>query len=452
MRKFLFKRYKRYTGTREKYFNVKKIEKYSCSELENYRLQRLEEIIRYADNNVPYYQSLFSSSGIIQGGRFCIENFTNLPLLGKDDIRNNFGEMTSRLLNTRRWKYKTTGGSTGQPLKVIHDDERIRWVNAVKDLRNEWCRVRFGDPKVRIWGSERDLFYGKESLKVRLNRWVTNTIWLNAFTLTPDKMNEFVQAINAKKPKQIKGYTTCLYELALFIEKNRLKIISPDSIVCSAGTVTDTVRQKIETVFRSRVFNSYGSREIQAMAFECERHNGLHVMSPIVHMEIVDKQGKPTMPGEIGEVILTPYFNFAMPLLRYRIGDMATWSDIEQCSCGCQWPLIKNIEGRVTECFYKTDGTVVPPEFFIHLVGVVQNDGWIDKFQVVQKSPDKIEVRLVKNKDFKDDITSDLKELTRKIQLVMSEECIIDYLFVEDIPNTPSGKYLYTLSNVQKRP
>ena len=410
----------------------------------------MEDLILYAHRHVPYYENIISSARLVHEEKVCLENFFNLPLLSKDDIRSHFDELSSRELNERSWIYKTTGGSTGQPLTVIHDNERIDWVNATKYLRNEWSRMRFGESRVRIWGSERDLFYGKETLKVRLNRWINNTVWLNAFTLSPKKMVEFVEIINRKEPKQIKGYTTCLYEFALFIERNGLEIFSPDSIICSAGTVTKTVRDKIEQVFKSKVFNSYGSREIQAMAFECSQHNGLHVMSPIVYMEIVDSNGNHTKPGEIGEVVLTPFFNYAMPLLRYRIGDMAAWSERNDCSCGCSWPLVKNIEGRVTECFYKEDGTVVPPEFFIHLVGVVQNDGWIEKFQVVQEDFNQIMIKIVlKNKD-QESIQSDLLRLTEKIQTLMSPECHIKYDFVTEIPNTPSGKYLYTVSKIKK--
>lgn len=447
MRSLLFKLYKGFSGTSEKFSRVKEIEQFGKRELDEYTNKRLTELVSYAYEHVPYYKNKLLSAGVAkENGDFALENFCNIPLLSKEDIRSHFDEMASHELNRRKWKYKTTGGSTGQPLTVIHDLERVGWVNAVKDLRNEWSKMCFGDSRVRIWGSERDLFYGKESLKVQLNRWINNTVWLNAFTLTPEKMQEFIEIINKKKPKQIKGYTTCLYEFALFIERNGTQIASPESVICSAGTVTDTVRNKIEKVFNSRVFNSYGSREIQAMAFECSQHNGLHVMAPIVYMEIVDKNGNPTKPGEIGEVVLTPFLNYAMPLLRYRIGDMATWSDTKACSCGCSWPLVENIEGRVTECFYKKDGSVVPPEFFIHLVGVVQNDGWIKKFQVIQESMDRIVIKLVKGVGASEDIEKDLEGLTRKIQVVMSEECSVEYCFVDDISNTPSGKYLYTIS------
>jgi phenylacetate-CoA ligase len=451
MRLLLFKLYKRFTGTSKKFNQIKRIERYTDKELAEYTNKNLTELILYAYQNAPFYRDTLRSSGVVQcNGTVKLENFSNIPLLSKEDIRNSFELLTSRELNARSWKYKTTGGSTGQPLTVIHDLERVGWVNAIKDLRNEWSRMRFGDARVRIWGSERDLFYGKESLRVRANRWVNNTVWLNAFSLTPDKMRGFVRVINRKKPKQIKGYTTCLYEFALFIERNGIDIVSPDSIICSAGTVTDTVRKKIEHVFRSKVFNSYGSREIQAMAFECAEHIGLHVMAPIVYLEIVDQDGNPSKPGEIGEVVLTPFFNYAMPLLRYRIGDMATWADSSTCTCGCHWPLIEKVEGRVTECFYKSDGSVIPPEFFIHLVGVVQNDGWIEKFQVIQEKMDRITIKLVKASEGGGNIENDLEELRQKIKVVMSNQCRVDYQFVNDIPNTPSGKYLYTISKCKK--
>ena len=287
MRSLVFHAYKYFNGSKSKLAEIKKLESFDRERLEEFKKARLRELILYAYSNVQYYKPLFDEVELVNNGEVNFENFPKLPILNKADIKENFDILKSQEIEKRQWHYKTTGGSTGEPLKVIHDKERTQWVNAIKDLRNQWSEVKFGESKIRLWGSERDLFYGKETLKTKANRWLVNTVWLNAFTLNPKKMFEFVEVINRKKPANIKAYTTCLYELALFIEKNNLSVYSPKTIVCSAGTLTELVRKKIEQVFRAKIFNSYGSREIQAMAFECGSHNGLHVMSPIVHFEIL---------------------------------------------------------------------------------------------------------------------------------------------------------------------
>lgn len=414
--------------------------------------QRLTHLLAYAADYCPYYQDIFAQVGLVRNGMVCLERFSDLPLLDKPLIRDQFDRLKSTDLANRRWFYKTTGGSTGQPLKVIHDAERTRWIEAVRDIHNDWCSIAFGESKLRLWGSERDLFFGREPTLVRLNRYLANTTWLNAFRMTPERMREYVDIINRVRPRHIKGYAHCLFEFCRYVRDAGLEVHSPRSIISAAGTLTPLMRQEIETVFRTKVFDSYGSREIQAMAFECEAHKGLHVSAPLVFCEILRADGTAAQPGELGEIVLTPFFNYAMPLIRYRIGDMGVWAE-ESCSCGRSWPLLAEVSGRVTECFYRKDGGVVPPEYFIHLVGVVLNDGWIDKFQVIQNSHDMITVKLVCDATLADpagEFANRLTELRDKIKLVMGSRCSVEFAFVKEIPESASGKYFYTQSLLTK--
>jgi phenylacetate-CoA ligase len=212
------------------------------------------------------------------------------------------------------------------------------------------------------------------------------------------------------------------------------------------------MRKTISETLNSNIYDSYGSREIQAMAFECEEHSGLHVSSPLLHFEILRSDGTPTKPGEIGEIVLTPFFNYAMPLIRYRIGDMGSWS-VKECPCGRGWPLIDRVVGRVTTCFYKQDGGVVPPEYFIHLIGVVLNDGWIKRFQIIQYDYDRIEVKIVSRNSVDNPALfykTELSQIYKKIVHVMGERCDVSFNFVDTIMESSSGKYFYTISHVQK--
>ena len=88
----------------------------------------------------------------------------------------------------------------------------------------------------------------------------------------------------------------------------------------TAGTLFEPIRQTIESVFQAPVFNRYGSREVGDIACECEAHSGLHVALPTQFVEILRPDGTAAGPGEIGEIVVTSLTNFAMPLIRYRIG------------------------------------------------------------------------------------------------------------------------------------
>jgi len=132
-----------------------------------------------------------------------------------------------------------------------------------------------------------------------------------------------------------------------------------------------------------------------------------------------------------------------MPLIRYEIGDTAILGS-EKCSCGLVLPTLKKVTGRIIEHFLLNDGTTVPGEFFILLLGVLYNEGGrFEKFQIIQEDYDKIRINYVALKEISDQYKNDVG---KKIKIAMGPECKITWDKVDDIPKTPSGKYLYTKS------
>ena len=167
-----------------------------------------------------------------------------------------------------------------------------------------------------------DLFKGSIGFKNKMNNWFTNTLFLNSFKMTENDMKSYIETINTYKPDLIRGYAGSLYELAKFSEKNNLNIYKPKRLVCSAETLTSDMRTKIETVFGTKLYDFYGSRETASIAGECK--DGLiHIFSFNNYLEIVDQNNNPIIEGQEGRIIVTTLHNYSMPLIRYEIGDMA---------------------------------------------------------------------------------------------------------------------------------
>jgi phenylacetate-CoA ligase len=332
-------------------------------------------------------------------------------------------------------------------VRFVQDQDFEDWSFAFKMLGDSWSGHDSLRPKVVLWGSERDLFQGGESLRVRLGRWLQDAIWLNAFRMTPEQMKQYVECINRTRPSQILAYVESIYELARFVESEGLKVFSPSAVMTAAGTLHAPMREVIERVFHAPVFNHYGSREAGGIASECDKHEGLHVSAMTHYVEILRPDGRPSAPGEVGEVVLTSLTNYAMPLIRYRIGDMAAWSE-RPCSCGRSWPLLKTVSGRVTDTFVRTDGTLVHGEYFTHLFYFRD---WVKKFQVVQEQHDLIQVSIVpfdQNESIFDMHKDDVHEIEEKICIAMGQSCQINWNLLSDIPPTASGKYRYTISKI----
>ena len=423
---------------------------WSPEEVTRYQRDRLDELLQHAYENVPLYRRQFDEAGIVTGGRVDVDRFDEIPILDKVDVRNEFEALKSADLDERSWYRDSSGGSTGNPVDVLKDRQYADWSLAVKMLHDEWTGYRAGDPRVRIWGSMDDLM-GERSLKGRLSLALRNDVYLNAFRMTRDDMRSFVETINEREPVQILAYADSIYEFANFVREEGLDVHSPNAVMTSAGTLHPYMRETIQETFNAPVFDRYGCREVGDIACESEVHDGLHVSAPTHYVEILDDDGTPAAPGELGEVVVTSLTNYAFPLIRYRLGDMAVKADAPRGRRG--WPVLEKVMGRVTDVFVTEDG-IVTPEYFLTLLSVTLDEvRWIEKFQLVQEERDHVRMRIVPEADVGDPRESksdDVREIRERIRYIMDDDCRVEFEFVDDIPPTDSGKYRYIVSEVDR--
>lgn len=413
--------------------------------------ERLARILEHAARHVPYYRDLFRDHGLVSGGRVRVGALTEIPCLDRATLRREFDRLHSDDLARRSWKLNATGGSTGEPVRFIQDRESDAWRTAVELLFDEWLGLRLGMRRVVLWGSVRDLVAGRETLKVRFYRWRRNESWLNSFRMTPAQMRAFAERINEWRPAHILGYADSLYEFSRFLEHSGLTVHAPDSIMSSAGTLPPHHRETIERVFRAPVFNRYAAREFGGIAGEDGAHDGMVVAAPDKYVEVLRPDGSPAGPREEGELAITSLTNYAMPLIRYRIGDRGCLA--ERRSAGTGWPVLTQVTGRITDTFVRPDGGVVSSLYFIHLVGVVLSARWIRRFQVIQEDPSLIVVLLVLEPPLTEsspEFVLGTREVADKIRVVMGETCAVEFQVRDDIPADPSGKYRYAISRVAR--
>ena len=200
-----------------------------------------------------------------------------------------------------------------------------------------------------------------KGFSAKLMNLMYNRKLLNSFRMTKKDMFEYASVWNKFRPKVVWTYVDSMHEFARFVDVNKVKLYSPQSIVVTAGTLDEDVRQYIEGVTGARVYNQYGSREVGSIACEYGAQKGLHVFECFNKVEVVD-----------GKIVVTNLRNYSMPLIRYEIGDTG------EMSAGG----LSRVTGRITDHFRKKDGTVVHGEYFTHLFYFKD---WIKKFQVVQK-------------------------------------------------------------------
>ena len=401
----------------------------------------LVDLLTHCKHAVPYYAEVMynMADSFNEDPKEYLRRF---PILTKDIIRNHFDELKSTDLARRNWYFNTSGGSTGEPVKLIQDWEFVVRSGAITLLYSKLAGREIGEREVFLWGSTRDIAGGSEGWKAQLVNRLTNTTFLNAFLMTPGRMREYIAILNVKRPRLIVAYADSLYELARFAEREGLQVLPQAAAITSAGTLYPFMREKIEEVFRCKVFDRYGSREVGDIACEHSECGGLWVGPWGNYVEIVDSEGNRVPEGTEGEILVTSLTNFAMPLVRYRIGDRGTLSS-GTGSDRRYGQVLKGVLGRTDDMVRAKNGVLIHGGYF--MVMLFFRD-WIRKYQVIQKSYSSIVFRIIRSES--DYEQAELDEIVAKTKLAMGDDCDVIFEFVKEIPTSASGKYRYIISEV----
>jgi len=426
---------------------LKDFEKKTIEENLSIQKYNLEKILKYSWQNIPYYRKVLEEAKVVINGNIHLENFPKIKILDKEILMKNFDTLISTEKKVKRNMYiNYSGGSTGVPTKFIQNYNFKTLETATKWLFFTYL-TDYPCKHISLWGSERDIIKKKFMFKKNLMNFLQQKLVLNSFQMTQENMINYVKKINKYKPEILESYVQPIYELAQFIRRNNLEIIRLKGIITTAGTLYPEMKELIEEVFQCPVLNRYGTREAGDIACSCCENQGLHVNVINNYLEILDDNLNPVKPGEIGQIYITKLTNYSMPLIRYKIGDLGILSEEISCKCGRGFPLIKFIEGREMCVFRTRQGRIIPTEFFIHFIGVVFNQGIITKFQIIQNEYEKITIKYILESNIKR-FENNKQKIDDAIKKVMGENCEIIWQEVHDIPNLPSGKYLYSYSEI----
>lgn len=402
----------------------------------------LTRILAHCQQSVPYYRGRMLNLG----GSFGEDPFSylqSLPILTKDIIRSHFDELKSNDLNQRKWRFATTGGSTGECLTFIADYAHSAQAYAVTALFSKLTGKEEGESEIYLWGSPRDIMHRTKGWRAQLLNKVFNHLLLDASVMTSERMKEYISIFNAKRPKLTVAYADALYELARFAERESLDVTPQNAAITSAGVLYPFMRQEIEKVFQCRVFDRYGTTEFGTIACERPGCEGLWVPPWTIYLEIVDNHSNPVPDGTEGNILVTSLSNYAMPLIRYRIGDRGVLSSRATSSGDIPGQILGDILGRDNDVFITREGTIVHASYFAILL---YYRDWIKRYQVIQKSYSDVLFRIVKS-GFECP-QRELNELTKRTKEVMGEDCVVHFEYVDEIPVSNSGKFRYIFSEV----
>ncbi|MBW2455244.1 MAG: capsular biosynthesis protein, partial [Deltaproteobacteria bacterium] len=425
------------------YETLRKTQWLTGDQLRDLQDEKLRRLIRHAYRNVPYYRARMQERSLKPEDIRGQDDLHKLPFLTKADVRRHlYFDIMSDSHDKAQVLEITTSGSTGEPFVCYADRAQLEFRWAATLRAQEWTGYAFGDPSVRLWHQTLGLSKS-QALRERLDAQLSNRHFVPIFELSDARLDETVGLIERLEPALLDGYAEALDFIANHIRASAGSVRTPvGAVMSSAQTLPEPSRRLIEEAFGCKVFDKYGAREFSGIAYECEHHAGHHVVAEGYIVEIL-REGRPAEPGEVGEIVITDLNNYCMPFLRYRIGDLAEAMAPAPCACGRGAPRIGTIEGRVQSIIQGTDGRFLPGTFFSHYFKDLAHA--IKRYQVVQRQPGAITLRLVKGGRYSATV---LDEVRDTLHHHLGQDLRIDIQHVDDVALIPTGKRIPSVSQL----
>ena len=404
--------------------------------LVDYQNACLVATLKIAYKEVPFYKNLYDSCNIDIESIITITDLTLLPFVTKDMLRDCYPDTCTR--DTKwPWREYCTSGSSGKPFAVRVDNMTMSHARALMFLRANFSGWNIGDSFFQS-GMTLDRGFVKKWKDILLR-----VQYVSAFNLSDSVLDSYLDLIDHKKLKFIMGYAGGIYCLASRATETgcNLKL---KGVVTWGDNLYQHYREKIERAFNCSITDTYGCGEGIQIAAQCGMNNGAyHVFMPHVVVETVDDEGYPVKPGDVGNVILTRLDPGAMPLIRYKVGDIARKSTDQSCPCGRGLEMLAKIEGRDTDVIVTPNGNRLIVHFFTGILEYYQS---VDTFKVIQEKLDEIIIQIVPRPDFQEAHWEQIKD---EILQKGDPSLKIELKIVENIPLEISNKRRFIVSRIK---
>lgn len=400
------------------------------------QLRRLQDIVRHASETSDFYRDHYRG---IELQVSSLDDLRRFPIVSKTDVREHWQRMISTQYSLSELTEARTGGSTGKALVVYFDKTCQEYRNAAAMRSDAWAARDLGTKTAAIWGNPPKY----ESLRDRTrNALLNRLVYLDTMALNEESILDFVKMWREQHPRVIFGHSHSIYILARFLRQLKISDVRPQGVITTSMMLLESERAVIEAVFQCAVTNRYGCEEVGLIAAECPAHSGLHVNSEHVIVELLRPDGSAANNGEEGEVVVTDLINRGMPLVRYRVEDVAVWSQ-QPCECGRGSPTLSKIVGRVADFLIKSDGTLVAGVSLVERT-LTAIPG-LDQMQLVQETREHLVANVVAGGSFSDQSLSSLRQ---ELSEVFGSAMTIDIRLLPGLPQERSGKYRFSICKV----
>ncbi|ABE51217.1 phenylacetate--CoA ligase family protein [Methanococcoides burtonii] len=335
------------------------IERMPVEELKNIQGGKLCNLIIYVYEHSPFYRKQFDDAGIRPEDIKGLDDVTKLPFTYKKDLRDTYPTGMFCVPNNKLVRFHVSSGTTGKPTVVGYTDNDIKsWTTS---LARALTSIGIGRNDIMQIGYGYGLFTG--GLGMHYGAEETGCTVLPTSSGNTDRQIELMQDLGTSVIGCTPSYFLFMIEAAKeagisFQEDTNLRIG-----VFGAEPWSEEMRKRIEESSGIKAYDIFGTSELSGPLFtECREQNGIHVWADQFLVEVIDPEtGEPVADGERGELVITTLVKEALPLIRYRIGDI-TVLNWDECECGRTHPRIMRVLGRADDMLIVRGINVFPSQ------------------------------------------------------------------------------------------
>jgi phenylacetate-CoA ligase len=405
-----------------------------------WQLQKLQEIVTYAYENVPGYYQLYNKAELKPQDIQSLSDIKLLPFVTKELIRDNLADFTSRAIPSGQHVYGSTGGSTGVPFGFFQTAQNIQVEHAFMYLgweRAGWC---LGERSAELRGR----FVGSEEKFWKYDNY-NRTLLLSSYYLTENTFDRYLSKILTYKPQYLKAYPSAASILAdLILSKKQVGRITFGIIFLGSENLYDWQKAKLMEAFpAAKLFAWYGHAEQVILAAMCERSNQYHIWPFYGLTEVCDAQGKEVQRGEKGELVGTSFWNYATPFIRYRTQDLAKKGDAYCHNCRRQFQLLESVDGRLQEMIISRGGRYISMTAMNMHSNVFEH---VKQFQFHQCIPGELKFMIVRKPNYSD---QDTQRIYHDLSQKLGSDIDLEIAFADTIAKPPNGKFRFLKQHLE---
>lgn len=373
----------------------------SLSELEliSHQEKQLKNQLLYAQKHISKYKGIK-----IDLNKKADEIIKSFPILTKDDLRSN--PKSLQINNNQHVSRIYSSGSTGVSTWVSMNKLDLMSIQSLSIHLWELCGYKLGNPILQTGISPKrsrlkkmkDLFFGVQ--------------YVSAFTLSTDDLKKICSRLSKNNKYTLVGYPSSLNIIAEYIIENNINL-KLKTVIGLGDKLFDHYKKNIQKAFGCKIHETYGSSEGFQIGFQADL-DYMYLYTPQVYLELLDDNNNPVKEGEIGNVVVTRLENKHMPLIRYKLGDLAIMlpKDKYPPNRKFNFPLIEKVIGRNTDVVILPDNR----KLIVHsFTGIFEYIPEIKQFKIIQKNRKSMTVQFIPDNNFTKEVLKNSKLKLQKI-------------------------------------